>query len=111
MFKILLEFERTNMITLPHLLLDVEHHEDSKRAWEVLKTTMNTDRSIEFLQSRYRRLISNQKLNTKEMALLNDQFDKKSIEEFMIIFPGKSSDTLSMLISKLQKKHEEKVNK
>jgi len=38
------------------------------------------------------------------MTLLTDKYDVTSVEKFMVIFPGKTKDTLNKLISELESK-------
>lgn len=74
-----------------------------------IKDKLQTSRSIDFLQSRYYKLLSNQKLNSKEAALLADKYDTVSIDKFMVIFPGKTKETLTSLISELRSKERKRI--
>lgn len=65
---------------------------------------MNTEREIEFLQLRYRKLVRNQKLNKHELLYFSENYAHIPLEKFLIIFPGKSKHTISKL-------HEEFVQK
>jgi hypothetical protein len=72
--------------------------EETRNSWNVIRSTLKTSRSIDWLQSRYFKLLGNQSLNTKEMSLLSDKYDTIPVEKFRVIFPGKSKETLATLI-------------
>jgi hypothetical protein len=76
----------------------IEVSEETRNIWNVIRSMLKTSRSIDWLQSRYFKLLGNQSLNTKEMSLLSDKYDTIPVEKFMIVFPGKSKETLTTLI-------------
>jgi hypothetical protein len=93
---------------LPELLFDsLNKNVDTKEAWMLIKSEILSDRSLSFLQSRYKRLIRNQKLNRHEKLFFSENYTKYSIEEFQIILPGKMKPTLL----KLKKEFVEKNSK
>jgi hypothetical protein len=111
MVKIILELQKSDNISHEEIVRDVAHSDESKHIWTIIKNKLDTDRSIEFLQCRYHKLTSNQRLNSKEMILLSDKYDKVSVDEFMVIFPGKTRDTLQTLVNKMSVKDQETLNK
>lgn len=108
MFKIIYEFIHARQFNQDTLLLNIKKSEDSLNAWSLVKSKLNTDRPIKFLQQRYQKLVKSQDLNQKELSLLSVQYNKLPIEKFMIIFPGKSFKTISNLIKKFEAKSIEK---
>ena len=129
MIKIILDLSRTNDIDRRSLTSNISHNDEAMIAWWMIKNRMDTDRSIDFLQERYQKLISNQKLNSKELSLLHDTVvssskrencsisiehhlcDIPSLEELMIKFPGKTADTLNLLIEKIKANNEKNLIK
>jgi hypothetical protein len=82
-----------------HLVIsNLQVSEKSKDVWYIIRSMLKTSRSIDWLQSRYFKLLGNQCLNTKEMCLLSDKYDTIPVEKFMVVFPGKSKETLNTLI-------------
>lgn len=72
--------------------------QESKEAWSLIKSKMTTDRSIEFLQKRYKKLLSNQKFTAKDLNLFYLTYSKFSMSKLQIIYPGKTEKTLANLI-------------
>ena len=74
---------------------------------------MNAEREIEFLQLRYRKLIRNQKLNKHELLYFTENYNSIPLDDFQIIFPGKSKSTLNKLLANVtaQEKADMKVTK
>lgn len=93
-------FELTSKKEIDKNLLksSLQLNKEAGDAWNVIRSMLNTNRSIDFLQSRYYKLLSNQSLNTKEMSLLSDKYDAISVDKFMVIFPGKTKETLNTII-------------
>ncbi|CAI2362617.1 unnamed protein product [Moneuplotes crassus] len=97
----ILKLTKENSSIEEELLGNIDCSKDTRNLWICIKNCLHTSRSIYFLQTRYRKLVKNQKLNSKEVALLADKYDIIPIERFMVIFPGKTRETLTNLISKL----------
>lgn len=104
MVKSILDLCEAEKVQESQLFENLEQSEDTKRVWTCIKDKLDTDRSIEFLQSRYYKLKRNQKLNNKEMSLLSDKYDQIPIKQLMVVFPGKSKETLLSLITQLKQK-------
>lgn len=87
----------------PELLFDnTNKNPTTKEYWDLIKAEIQTDRNIQFLQSRYRKLLRNQELNRHEKLYLSENFQKYSIQEFQILFPGKTKATLAKLRAELE---------
>lgn len=71
----------------------------------MIKAGVQTDRSEGFLQTRYRKLLRNQELNRHEKLYFEENYQKYSIEEFQILFAGKTKGTLAILKSECEKKN------
>jgi len=93
-----------------HLFNCLEKCEKSRSFWNSIRSHMQTDRKPQYLQERYRKLCSNQKLNQKELSLLSDKYDKTSVDKFRILFPGKSAETLKTLINQFKARDSERIN-
>lgn len=106
MVSLILDLTRTSPQLQHFILKNMKEEKETQTFWKVIKDRLNTSRSAGFLQSRYMKLLQNQKLNSKEFSLLADKYDEIPIEKFMIIFPGKSELTLRTLIEKLKEKDE-----
>ncbi|CAI2361621.1 unnamed protein product [Moneuplotes crassus] len=104
LISIILGLIKENSLIEEELRGSIETNTDTKNVWMFIQNKLHTSRSLDFLQSRYYKLLSNQKLNSKEAALLADKYDTVSIEKFMVIFPGKTRETLTSLISELRSK-------
>lgn len=107
--KAIMELQESGQI-VPECLFDsIGRNSTTKQSWDEVQKYMQTERPITFLQSRYRKLVRNQHLNKYELQYLTDHYDKHSIEELQIIFPGKTKTTLSKLLQVYSNKH--KVHK
>ena len=106
LIHIILELKNKNNISESQFKGDLSSNEENKKLWTFIKNSLHTSRSMEFLQSRYYKLLSNQKLNTKEKMLLSDEYDSMSIDQLMVKIPGKTKETLSKLVSELKAKDE-----
>lgn len=104
MFEIILALTTTNDVIDNFLAKDINSNDDVKSLWLTIRKRLGTKRSINFLQARYLKLKQNQALNTKEMSLLADKYDQIPIQKFMIIFPGKTKETLTQLIENFKTK-------
>lgn len=104
LIHIILELQKKNQSIKDELNGNIESNKDTRNIWNFIKNILHTSRTLTFLQDRYNRLIRNQKLNTKEMVLMADKYDTISVETFMVIFPGKTVDTLNKLISEFEGK-------
>jgi hypothetical protein len=104
MFEIILALTASNDVVDNFLTKDLNSNDDIKSMWLTIRSKLGTKRSINFLQARYLKLKQNQRLNTKEMSLLADKYDQIPIQKFMIIFPGKTKETLTQLIETFKTK-------
>ena len=76
----------------------------TKEYWELIKEEIVTDRALNFLQTRYRKLLRNQKLNRHEKLFLSENYKKYTIQELQVLFPGKMKSTLLTLTKQLEDK-------
>ncbi|CAI2367194.1 unnamed protein product [Moneuplotes crassus] len=89
----------------PELLFDnINKNSTTKSYWDLVKTGVETNRSLGFLQTRYRKLLRNQELNRHEKLYFEENYTKYTIEEFQILFAGKTKSTLVSLKAQLEKK-------
>jgi len=87
----------------PEFLFDsINRNPISKEYWNLIKSELETDRTIGFLQTRYRKLVRNQDLNKHEKLFLLENYKKYTIEDFQSFFPGKTKSTLSTLLRELE---------
>lgn len=89
--------QETDKITPQCLFDNIGKNEITKQNWEAIKDNINTEREISFLQSRYRKLIRNQKLNKHERLYLAENYNKHTLRELQLLFPGKTKETLTKL--------------
>ena len=111
LFKVIYELIKSNTVSENSLSLDIDRFKESKQSWMLIKSKIITDRSISFLQMRYLKLTNNQKFNSKDLNLLSINYSKFSIENLMIMYPGKSKETILSLIKNFELKSEEAKNK
>jgi hypothetical protein len=109
----ILKLEKDHEISSPCLFDKITKNEATKESWIKIKTQMNTERELEFLQLRYRKLVRNQKLNKHELLYFSENYSIIPLEKFIIIFPGKSKHTLSKLIEEFiaKEQKEKKLNR
>ena len=62
--------------------------------WVKLRDKLKTNRPVKFLRRRYRKLVRTQTLNKHEKLFFEENHDKFSIPQFMIIYPGKTQQTI-----------------
>lgn len=95
--KVILILEKEDKI-IPQSLFDTIHKNTAtKESWDLIKACLDTHRSIIFLQSRYRKLVRNQELNQHELVFFTENCNKLPLDDFLVIFPGKSKATLLKL--------------
>ena len=90
--------QKQEKITPEFLFDNINKNPTTTEYWELIKEKIETDRSINFLQTRYRKLLRNQKLNKHE------NYKKYTIQELQILFPGKTKSTLLTLTKQLEDK-------
>lgn len=95
--KAILVLEKEDKIVSQSLFDSAHKNTATKESWELIKARIDTHRSITFLQSRYRKLVRNQELNQHEVLFFTENYNKLPLDEFLIIFPGKSKATLLKL--------------
>lgn len=102
--KTILTLQKQERI-FPELLFDnINKNSTTKSYWDLVKTGVETDRSLGFLQTRYRKLLRNQELNRHEKLYFEENYTKYTMEEFQILFAGKTKSTLASLKAQLEKK-------
>lgn len=104
--KAIMDLEQQGDIISQFLFDNIHKNPATRDGWGKIKVTLGTTRSLNFLQSRYRKLIRNQKLNKHEKAYFSENYDKIPLEEFLLIFPGKTKATLEKLYSEIVHKNQ-----
>ncbi|CAI2369024.1 unnamed protein product [Moneuplotes crassus] len=100
----ILKLQKENKI-YPELLLDsLKKNPTTNKYWNLIKSDIQIDRSVNFLQTRYRKLLRNQELNRHEKLFFAENYTKYTIEEFQILFSGKTKATLASLKAQQEKR-------
>jgi len=111
--NIILTLEASHELDCQTLFDKIHKNTATLESWNKIKSHMNAEREIEFLQLRYRKLIRNQKLNKHELLYFTENYNSIPLDDFQIIFPGKSKSTLNKLLANVtaQEKADMKVTK
>ena len=107
LFVIICELISSHSVKEDVLSLDITQSKECKRIWKLIKSKIVTNRNAAFLQMRYLKLTKHQSFSSKDLNLLSFHYDKMSIEKLMIMFPGKSKDTITKMINSFKAKSEE----
>lgn len=97
-----LKTQDRELILTFYQLARIHTNTKSHEFWVKMQDELKTERPVKFLRRRYRKLVRTQTLNKHEKLFFKENHAKFNPKQFMIIFPGKSRQTIDQLYKNLK---------